>query len=96
MAFFNHDPAYLITIAALLVAVVFFVVLQVYRRQSARERQASEAVRARLQAALNAVPVEFVEYDKDRRLILANQAARNVSPWRTPGAAAGKTIDERS
>ena len=40
------------------------------------------------------MPVEFVEYDKDRRLILANQAARNVSPWRTPGAAGGKTIDE--
>jgi PAS domain S-box-containing protein len=63
-------------------------------RQAARERDAANAVRARLTAALNAVPVEFVEYDRDRRLIMANQAARDASPWRTPGAARGKTVDE--
>jgi PAS domain S-box-containing protein len=63
-------------------------------RQAARERDAADAVRARLTAALNAVPVEFVEYDRERRLIMANQAARNASPWRVPGAARGKTVDE--
>ncbi len=63
-------------------------------RQAARERDAADAVRARLTAALNAVPVEFVEYDRDRRLIMANQAARDASPWRVPGAARGKTVDE--
>ncbi|MDP2378617.1 ATP-binding protein [Reyranella sp.] len=63
-------------------------------REVARERDAADAVRARLTAALNAVPVEFVEYDRDRRLIMANQAARDASPWRTPGAARGKTVDE--
>jgi PAS domain S-box-containing protein len=63
-------------------------------RQAARERDAADAVRARLTAALNAVPVEFVEYDNDRRLIMANQAARDASPWRVPGAARGKTVDE--
>lgn len=63
-------------------------------RQVARERDAADAVRARLTAALNAVPVEFVEYGPDRRLIMANQAARDASPWRTPGAARGKTVDE--
>ena len=85
--------AYIVAAAAI-VAPVLLLVSLAYRRQSAREREASEAVRVRLQAAINAVPVEFVEYDKDRRLILANQAARNVSPWRTPGTAGGKTIDE--
>ncbi|MDP2331913.1 MAG: ATP-binding protein [Reyranella sp.] len=63
-------------------------------RQVARERDAADAVRARLTAALNAVPVEFVEYGPDRRLIMANQAARDASPWRTPGAARGKTVNE--
>ena len=62
--------------------------------QAARERDAADAVRARLTAALNAVPVEFIEYDRDRRLVLANKAARDASPWRTPGAARGKTVDE--
>ncbi|MDP1964270.1 MAG: ATP-binding protein [Reyranella sp.] len=63
-------------------------------REVARERDAADAVRSRLTAALNAVPVEFVEYGPDRRLIMANQAARDASPWRTPGAARGKTVDE--
>lgn len=63
-------------------------------REVARERDAADAVRARLTAALNAVPVEFVEYGPDRRLIMANQAARDASPWRMPGAARGKTVDE--
>ncbi|MPZ34784.1 MAG: PAS domain S-box protein [Rhodospirillales bacterium] len=63
-------------------------------RQAARERDDADSVRARLTAALNAVPVEFVEYDHDRRLIMANQAARDASPWRVPGAARGKTVDE--
>ena len=94
MDFSSTNLAYVVASAAVIAALVLFVILQAYRHQGARERQASDAVRVRLQAALNAVPVEFVEYDKERRLILANQAARNVSPWRTPGAASGKTIDE--
>ena len=80
------------TAAASLVAVLVGLLLA-YRRQSERERIAGDALHARLEAGINAVPVEFVEYDKDRRLILANQAARNASPWRVPGAASGRTID---
>ncbi len=80
------------TAAASLVAVLIGLLLA-YRRQSERERMAGDIVHARLEAGINAVPVEFVEYDKDRRLILANQAARNASPWRVPGAASGRTID---
>jgi PAS domain S-box-containing protein len=59
-----------------------------------RRTQQADAIRERLLAAINAVPVEFVEYDRDRKLVVANQAARNASPWRTPGAASGQTIDE--
>jgi PAS domain S-box-containing protein len=63
-------------------------------RQAACERDAGDAVRARLLAAVSAMPVEYIEYDRDRRLILANRAARDASPWRVPGAAHGKTVDE--
>jgi PAS domain S-box-containing protein len=63
-------------------------------RQAARERDAGDAVRARLLAAVSAMPVEYIEYDRDRRLVLANRAARDASPWRVPGAARGKTVDE--
>jgi PAS domain S-box-containing protein len=57
-----------------------------------RTRQAN-AIRMRLFAAINAVPMEFVEYDHDRKLLLANDAARSVSPWRQPGDATGRTIE---
>ena len=80
--------------AGSLMTVLFCILLANRARQSARDRAAGDAVRARLLAAVNAVPVEFIEYDCDRRLVLANQAARNASPWRKPGAAGGKTIDE--
>jgi PAS domain S-box-containing protein len=63
-------------------------------RQASREREAADAAKARLTAALNAVPAEFVEYDSDRRQVMANQAARDASAWRVPGAGDGKTIDE--
>ena len=33
-------------------------------------------MRERLLAAINAIPVEFIEYDRDRRLVVANRAAR--------------------
>ncbi len=59
-----------------------------------RRTQQADAIRERLLAAINAVPVEFVEYDRDRKLVVANQAARKASPWRAPGAASGQTIDE--
>ncbi len=83
----------MVTALSLSVAAIVFILLGT-RAQSARQRRANDIARIRLQAALNAVPVEFVEYDKDRRLVLANQAARNASPWSVPGAASGKTIDE--
>ena len=80
-------------VGAVMVALFAFLLAN-RARQAARERDAADAVRARLTAALNAVPVEFVEYDHERRLIMANQAARTASPWRVPGAARGRTVDE--
>ncbi|HZB53041.1 MAG TPA: hypothetical protein VE527_05420, partial [Reyranella sp.] len=80
-------------IGAVMVALFAFMIAN-RARQAAQERDAADAVRARLTAALNAVPVEFVEYDRERRLIMANKAARDASPWRVPGAARGKTVDE--
>jgi PAS domain S-box-containing protein len=80
-------------VGAVMVALFAFLLAN-RARQAANERDAADAVRARLTAALNAVPVEFVEYDRERRLIMANQAARDASPWRVPGAARGKTVDE--
>ena len=58
-----------------------------------RTRQA-DAIRERLLAAINAVPVEFVEYDRDRKLVVANKAACKASPWSIPAAAADRTFDE--
>jgi PAS domain S-box-containing protein len=80
-------------VGAVMVALFAFLLAN-RARQADQERDAADAVRARLTAALNAVPVEFVEYDRERRLIMANQAARDASPWRVPGAARGKTVDE--
>ena len=80
-------------VGAIMVALFAFLLAN-RARQAAQERDAADTVRARLTAALNAVPVEFVEYDRERRLIMANQAARDASPWRVPGAARGKTVDE--
>jgi PAS domain S-box-containing protein len=63
-------------------------------RQAAHARDASETMRVRLLAAINAIPVEFIEYDRDRRLVVSNDAARAGSPWRTQDATRGKTVDE--
>lgn len=77
------------------VMVMLFTFLLANRaRRAATQAAAAETIRARMTAALNTVPVELIEYDRDRRLILANQAARDASPWSIPGATRGKTFDE--
>src|SRR5258708_1791872 len=52
------------------------------------------ALRQRLLTALDAVPVEFLEFDSKHRLILANRAAREGSPWVNFDAYIGKTRTE--
>lgn len=80
-------------VGSLMVALFTFLLAN-RARQAAHDRDASETIRERLLAGINAIPVEFIEYDRDRRLVVANKAARDASPWRTPGAARGKTVDE--
>ncbi len=82
------------TIVASLLIAWFCLMLSRRTQQAADERDTANAMRTHMLAAIDAVPVEFIEYDRDRRLVLANQASRNASPWRAPGAASGRTIDE--
>jgi hypothetical protein len=57
-----------------------------------RRGAANEAVKARLLATIDAVPVEFIEYDREQRLILTNRAARLSQGW--IGEPTGKTRRE--
>ena len=64
----------------------------VEQRGAARhERDAATAMRMHLLAALDAVPVEFLEFDSNSRLVLTNRAARASSPWLDFDAFMGKT-----
>jgi PAS domain S-box-containing protein len=45
-----------------------------------------------MRAAIDVVPVDFTEFDRDGRLVLANQAARQSNPWAVGGE--GKTLRE--
>ena len=60
--------------------------------QAADGRKAAEAMQARLVASLDAVPVEFIEFDSDKKMIHANLAARRSQHWSSEPA--GKTMRE--
>jgi PAS domain S-box-containing protein len=60
--------------------------------EAAAGRKAAEALQARLVATLDAVPVEFIEFDNDKKMILANRAARQSQDWKSDPA--GKTMRE--
>ena len=82
---------FVIIAAALVVSllvILFSVLLARRTRQAVRERAAARqerdaatALRQHLLTALDAVPVEFLEFDSKNRLILVNRAAREGSPW---------------
>jgi PAS domain S-box-containing protein len=61
-------------------------------REAAAGRQAAEAMQARLVASLDAVPVEYIEFDSDKRMIHANHAARRSQNWSSDPT--GKTMRE--
>jgi len=97
--------AQLVIIAAALIVcllvILFSVLLARRTRQAVRERAVARqerdvatALRQRLLTALDAVPVEFLEFDSKHRLILANRAAREGSPWVNFDAYIGKTRTE--
>jgi PAS domain S-box-containing protein len=49
-------------------------------RQASNERDVATRLRMHLLTALDAVPVEFIEYDRDRHAVLVNAAARRSQP----------------
>ena len=51
---------------------LFCLLLAKRARQAAAGRKAAEAMQARLVASLDAVPVEYIEFDTDKRMIHAN------------------------
>jgi PAS domain S-box-containing protein len=61
------------------------------RAAAAQERDATAAAHKRLLTALDTMPVEFMEFDPEYRLILANRAARDYSPWVNFDESMGKT-----
>ncbi len=73
--------------------IALFCLLLVRRaHQAAAGRKAAETLQARLVATLDAVPVEFIEFDPDKKMILANQAARLSQAWSSDPT--GKTMRE--
>lgn len=60
---------------------LFCLLLARRARQAAAGRKAAEAMQARLVASLDAVPVEYIEFDSDKRMIHANRAARLSQHW---------------
>jgi PAS domain S-box-containing protein len=64
------------------------------RQAAAEERDVAAALRERLLAALDAVPVEFLEFDREQRLSLINRGARLASPWLDYSKSMGKTFPE--
>ncbi len=61
-------------------------------REVGIERDAAQAAQKRMRAAIDVVPVDFTEFDREGRLVLANQAARQSNPWTVD--AEGKTLRE--
>jgi PAS domain S-box-containing protein len=97
--------AQLVIVAAALIVcllvILFSVLLARRTRQAVRERAVARqerdvatALRQRLLTALDAVPVDFLEFDSRHRLVLANRAAREGSPWVNFDAHIGKTRTE--
>src|SRR5262249_42883400 len=75
-------------IAASLLVGWFTWMLMRLTRQARTERDVATRLRAHLLTALDAVPVEFVEYDSERRAVLVNATAR-----RSHGGAQATPID---
>ena len=64
------------------------------RQAGCTERDVAAALRERLLAALDAVPVEFLEFDREQQLSLINRGARLASPWLDYTKCMGKTFPE--
>jgi PAS domain S-box-containing protein len=81
--------------------VIFFVTRILPQRIIKRTLAELEATQGRLLATIEAIPIEFMEYDREGRLILINSAARLSQGWdsdsigKTQRELLEKTLDER-
>ena len=81
--------------------IIFFVVRILPQRIIDRTLAELEATQGRLLATIDAIPIEFMEYDREGRLILINSAARLSQGWdadsigKTQRELLEKTLDER-
>ena len=67
--------------SGLLGLAVFFVIRVLPLRIIDRTFAQLEATQARLLATIDAIPVEFMEYDREGRMMLINGAARISQGW---------------
>ena len=91
----SSGPRHTVVVSAAIgsTLIALFCLLLVKRaHQAADGRRAAEAMQARLVASLDAVPVEFIEFDSDKKMIHANRAARLSQNWSSNPA--GKTMRE--
>jgi PAS domain S-box-containing protein len=79
-------------LSSLLGLAVVFIIRILPQRIIDRTLAKLEAIQTRLTATIEAVPVEFMEYDRQGRLILINSAARVSQGW--DGNSIGKTQRE--
>jgi len=87
----KHAVVFSATTGSTLIGLFCFLLVR-RARQAAAGRKAAEAMQARLVATLDAVPVEFIEFDGDKKMILANRTARLSQAWRSDPV--GKTMRE--
>jgi PAS domain S-box-containing protein len=71
---------------------IFFVIKTIPQRIIDRTLAELQATQGRLLATIDAVPVEFIEFDSDKRMIVANRAARLSQGWSSDPV--GKTMRE--
>ena len=68
-------------VSSLLGLAVFFVIRILPLRIIDRTLAELEATQARLLATIDAIPIEFMEFDRQGRLMLINSAARASQGW---------------
>ena len=73
--------AVIAALSGLLGIAIFFVIRVVPQRIIDRTIVKLEATQERLLATIEAIPIEFMEYDRDGKLLLINDAARHSQGW---------------
>jgi len=88
-------------LSSVLGLIIFYVTRILPQRVIKRTLVELDAAQGRLLATIEAIPIEFMEYDREGRLILINSAARLSQGWdsdsigKTQRELLAKTLDER-